>query len=198
MTTKSFAFNIREIETKVDIEDLSLEELRIFHKRKLLEAYELVHSLLSKSTDSVKLNDENKTIIWIQHDEFIRLHTSIVELQEKIRLLVDKNSKLFQEKVVSESVENRLDSKHFNVYDKLSGELSGLRGKVTSLSDTISLFDQEEIDIKKISKIRDLSNSYGLNISSDTGYLSKLLEAWDRGGLDEVSEQIRVTLKKEV
>ena len=109
------------------LEELSLEELREYHNRKMLEMFNLVESLLNKAT--CKRSDGD--IIWVHPIEFVRLYTSIEELNEKIRLILKENSILRDKKIREDAI---LTSQAMRVSESVAEELTELRNKIVFLS----------------------------------------------------------------
>lgn len=171
------------------IEELSLEDLRKYHKRKMFEMFNLVQSLLSKAQQERIVGS---SVIWIESIEFIRLYTSIEELTEKVYIL-EKENKALKDKKLIESV--ALDSRAMQISKVVAEELTELRNKVSALNDTILLFDYRDIVGNKIDKVVDIALNYGLEISGDSNDATTLLMAWDKGGVVAVRECVGGMIK---
>lgn len=172
----------------VNIEELSLEELRKYHERKMLEMFNLVQSLLEKAGHK---RDVGNPVLWIGPVEFVRLYTSIEELTEKIRLLEKENSSLKERRIVNNAI---LDSRAMQISEVVAEELTELRDKVIVLNDTLLLFEYEDIYAKKFDKVKEIASDYGLKMD-DVSYLD-LLKSWDKGGIFGVKECVKLMLNE--
>jgi hypothetical protein len=168
----------------VKLEELSLEELREYHNRKILEMFNLVESLLNKA--ACKRPDGD--IIWVHPIEFVRLYTSIEELNEKIRLISIENSILRDKKIREDAI---LTSQAMRVSESVAKDLARLKDKITILEDTIDLFDISDIDNKIIDKIIDIYEKRGLKITNDYLFMEDLVKSWHKGGRYAVNEHIK-------
>lgn len=175
----------------VKIEELSLEDLRKYHERKMLEMFNLVQSLLSKAQQERIVGS---SVIWIESIEFVRLYTSIEELTEKIRLLEKENSSLKDKRLIENAV---LDSRAMQISETIAEELTELRDKVTVLNDTLLLFEYRDVVGKRIDTIIDIAFKLGLEISGDSNDndTTTLLKAWDKGGVVAVRECVKGMIK---
>lgn len=160
----------------VKIEELSLEELRKYHERKMLEMFNLVQSLLEKAGHK---RDVGNPVLWIGPVEFVRLYTSIEELTEKIRLLEKENSSLKERRIVNNAI---LDSRAMQISEVVAEELTDL------------LFEYEDIYAKKFDKVKEIASDYGLKMD-DVSYLD-LLKSWDKGGIFGVKECVKLMLNE--
>lgn len=175
----------------VKIEELSLEDLRKYHERKMLEMFNLVQSLLSKAQ---KERTVGNPVIWIETIEFVKLHTSIEELTEKVRLLEKENSSLKERRMVNNAI---LDSRAMQISEIIAEELTELRNKTSALSDTLLLFEYRDVVGKRIDTIIDIAFKLGLEISGDSNDndTTTLLKAWDKGGVVAVRECVKCMIK---